>query len=751
MKTLRISALQAGSGNNSYRGDKMRHLLFSVLIVPTLAFGTVGQAHAQTPAAAPRLLTEQINDARLVTLSGNTRPEAKAANDRGAVADDLLMPHMLLQLRRSAEQEQSLAAVIDELHSPASPNFHQWLSPAEFAQYGPSDADLQMIIGWLQGQGFRVNAVYPSRMVIDFSGTAGQVRTALHTQIHQLMVKGVQHIANMSDPQIPAALAPAVFGVVSLNDFQPRPQYSVGDGTYRIVPADLAKIYNFNPLFSAGISGQGQKIVVIEDTNMFASSDWTTFRSVLGLQGYSGGSLSTIHPQIPGTDNCADPGVVPEFSAEVTLDAEWASAAAPNAEIVVASCADTASTYGVMLAILNVVNSANPPAIMSISYGGCEVLSGETNNAAYKYAYQQGVAEGISIFVSSGDTNAAFCDGFFSYNGASHGLNVNALASTAYNVAVGGTDFGDTYAGINGAYWDLNNGVAFRSAKSYIPEIPWNDTCASQLLATYNGFGTTYGSSGFCNSASGQRYLKLGGGNGGPSSCATGQASIPGVVSGTCQGYPKPSWQTGVVGLPNDGVRDVPDVSLFAAGPTPAGPGGVWGHAYVICWSDHANGGFGCGGAPRSWNYSGGTSFAAPIMAGLQALVNQRTGERQGNPNYVYYQLAASQYGQTGSPQCNSSKGNTSASSCIFHDVTVGDDDAECTGTFNCYHPTGVYGVLSTSTSSYKPAYETGVGWDFATGIGTIDAYNLVTNWQAGLDLVPAVTSGQNNRGRLEN
>jgi hypothetical protein len=170
----------------------------------TLASATVDSA--QAPAAAPRLLTEQLNEARLVTLPGNTRPEANAANDRGAVADDVPMPHVLLQLRRSAEQEQSLAAVIDQLHSPTSPIFHKWLSPAEFAQYGPSDADLQVIIGWLQGQGFRVNAVYPSRMVIDFSGIAAQVRTAFHTQIHQFMVKGVQHVANVSDPQIPAAL-----------------------------------------------------------------------------------------------------------------------------------------------------------------------------------------------------------------------------------------------------------------------------------------------------------------------------------------------------------------------------------------------------------------------------------------------------------------------------------------------------------------------------------------------------------------
>ena len=712
---------------------RLRHLPIVALITAALALVWAIPAPAQTLAgeAVRPLITAPVVEAELATLAGNTRPEANAGNDRGAVADELPLEHMLLQLRRPAAQEEALAGLIDQLHDRASPNFHQWLNAGEFgARFGLALADLQTITGWLQGRGFRVNLVYPNNLLIDFSGTAGQVREAFHTEIHHLAVNGVSHIANISDPQIPAALAPAVVGIVSLNDFRPRAQYSLGNSTYRVVPADLATIYNFTPLFGGGLSGQGQTITLIEDTDLFAASDWTSFRSTFGLSAYSGASLTTIHPQA-SANNCLDPGVIPAYSAEVILDAEWASAAAPSAAVVVASCADTATSYGVMIAIQNVINGANPPAVISISYGGCEVYSGEANNAAYYYAYQQGVAEGISIFVSAGDTNAAFCDGFYSYYGAGHGINVNALASTPYNVAVGGTDFGDTFSGTNNTYWNAGNTASYGSAKSYIPEIPWNDTCASQLLATYNGFGTTYGSSGFCNSPQGQNYLRLGGGNGGPSGCATGVASIPGVVSGTCQGYAKPSWQTGVVGIPNDGVRDLPDLSLFAAGPTPAGLGSVWKHAYVFCWSDFANGGLGCTGAPANWNYSGGTSFGAPIMAGVQALINQKTGQRQGNPNYTYYQLAAAEYGANGNPACDSSKGNAVAGSCIFYDVTLGDNDADCTGSYNCYLPSGVYGVLSTSSSSYVPAYQTATGWDFATGIGTINAYNLVTNWNS--------------------
>jgi subtilase family serine protease len=278
-----------------------------------LALIWTSAAPAQTMAgmAVRPLITGPVVETERVTLTGNIRPEVNAVNDRGAVADALPLEHMLLQLRRPAEQEEALAALIDQLHDRASPNFHHWLNPSEFgARFGLAPADLQTMAGWLQARGFRVNLVYPNNLLIDFSGTAGRVRDAFHTEIHHLEVNGARHIANISDPRIPAALAPAVVGIVSLNDFRPRPQYSLGNGAYRVVPADLATIYNFNPLFSGGLSGQGQTITLIEDTDLFAASDWTTFRSTFGLSGYSGASLTTIHPTAAGGSNCADPLVV---------------------------------------------------------------------------------------------------------------------------------------------------------------------------------------------------------------------------------------------------------------------------------------------------------------------------------------------------------------------------------------------------------------------------------------------------------
>jgi uncharacterized membrane protein len=528
----------------------------------------------------------------------------------------------------------------------------------------------------------------------------------------------------MSDPQIPSSLAPLVAGIVSLHDFRPhtnyRPRsdytYSNGNGTfYAVVPADLATIYNLNPLLTSGISGQGQTIVLIEDTDLYSTSDWTTFRSTFGLSGYTGGSLTQVHPS-----GCTNPGVNAD-DGEAVLDVEWASAAAPSATIELASCADT-TTFGGLIALQNLINGSNPPAIVSISYGECEALNGASANAAYNSAYQQAASEGVSVFVSSGDEGAASCDA--NQTKSTHGIGVSGFASTPYNVAVGGTDFGDTFAGTNGTYWNATNSSSDGSAKSYVPEIPWNDSCASVLLSTFNtGSGVTYGTSGFCNSSTGEaNYLTTASGSGGPSGCATGTPSTSGVVSGSCAGYAKPSWQSGFLGNPGDSVRDIPDVSLFAAN-------GVWSHYYVFCYSDPNNGGVPCTGAPSGWSGAGGTSFASPIMAAIQSLVNQKTAARQGNPNPTYYQMAATEYGSSGNASCNSTLGNGVASSCNFYDVTQGDMDVNCTGTHNCYLPSGANGVLSTSNSSYLPAYGTATGWDFATGIGTINATNLVNNW----------------------
>src|SRR5258708_6391145 len=714
----------------------------SLLVALALVYPTQ-LVHAQSVDTGrhsrPRI-TQNIDEGERVTLAGNTHRDASEGNDRGKVHDAFPREHLLLQLRRSPEQEKAVQKFMEDLHNPNSPDFQKWLSADEFGdRFGVSDLDLDTLTRWLRSNGFRINVVYPSGMVIDFSGTADQVSRAFSTEIHHLEVRGRKHIGNINNPQIPAALASVVVGVVSMHDFRPHtmhvmrsvpPKFTFSGlygNTYAVVPADLATIYNFNPLFNAGYSGQGQTIALIEDTDVFTAADWRAFRAKFGLSSYTSGSFKTVHPAAPtGPNNCARPGVVAPNDAEAILDAEWASAAAPSAAVEIASCADTTSTFGGLIAIQNLINaSSRPPAIMSVSYGQCETVNGAAANAAYNSAYQQAAAEGVSVFVAAGDSGAAGCDN--SVSEATHGVGANAFASTPYNVAVGGTDFSDTYSGTNGIYWNSSNTSTFRSAASYVPEIPWNNSCAGALLSTYLGFGPTYGSNSLCNDPSyGLSLQTTVAGGGRPSACATGTPSIAGGVSGTCQGWPKPSWQR-LVGNPYDGVRDTPDVSLFAAD-------GLWSHYYVFCWSDTLNGGAACTGDPSGWSGAGGTSFSAPIMAGIQAIVNQKMRARQGNPNPVYYQLAAAEYGSSGTASCNSTNGNGVASNCVFYDVTQGDIDVNCMGTSNCYNPSGpgTQGVLSASNNSFNPAYGTLTGWDFATGIGTLNATNVVNNWPTG-------------------
>jgi subtilase family serine protease len=730
-----------------------------------VSFGVMSLAplvSAQTPQPT---ISQAVNEANLVTLFNNTRPEATAANDLGQVPDSFAMNHMLLQLQRTPQEEALLRSFIDQLHDRTSPNFHKWLTPAQFAaQFGVAQADVNVVTSWLTSHGFTVNGAQASGLVIDFSGTAAQVRQAFHTEIHNLNVDGAQHFANMSDPQIPAALAPAVAGVISLHNFFPKPQlkpkatahpqytYTNSNGTFHaLVPGDIATIYNLAPLFTAGLTGKGQTIMVLEDTYLYSTGDWTVFRKTFGLtRPYPSGTLTQVSPT--GAVTCINPGFQgvstdPGYGddGEAIIDVEWATAGAPNASIVLAACTDT-TAFGGLIALENVLNgpAASLPSVVSISYGEAEATNGAAANRAYNNAYQQAVAEGVSIFVSSGDEGAASAD-----NGSvsTHGISVSGFTSTPYNVSVGGTDFGYTADSVNPAtYWSSTNTSTYNSALSYIQEIPWNDSCAGGLFANFlNTIGLTPTPSplDICNnslvtSTSGPLNFTLNavGGSGGPSGCATGVASTRSVVSGSCAGYAKPAFQNGIFGNPADGVRDIPDVSLFASN-------GFWDAYYVTCWSNPdtvVGGGFTCNGAPNTWAGFGGTSVSSPIMAAIQALVNQKTGSRWGNPNTTYYSLANAEYGVGGgsAAACNSTTVTKIGNSCIFYDVTEGDNDVVCKGSGvgsntlrNCYRPSAApaVGVLSTSNTADQPAYSTNAGWDFATGIGSVNAFNLVMNW----------------------
>jgi hypothetical protein len=379
-----------------------------------------------------------------------------------------------------------------------------------------------------------------------------------------------------------------------------------------------------------------------------------------------------------------------------------------------------------LLAIENLLATGTPPAIISMSYGECEAVNGAASNAAFNSAFQTGAAAGVSIFVSAGDSGASTCAPLFPVNDAYAlpGVGVTGWGETIYNVSVGGTDFEDTYNAVKGSpaipvstYWYSTNTGTGSSAKSYIPEVPWNDSCAGYLLYNFSGFATGYGTGGLCAVS----HHSIAAAGGGPSSCAMGgggthQMSFA-VVDGSCTGYAKPSWQSGIVGNPADGVRDVPDVSLFAAN-------GLWGHYVIVCYSDTANGGTSCAGAPSTWSGFGGTSVAAPVMASIQALVNEEWGIRAGNPNPTYYSIAKAEFGSTGNSACysiNQPAPKGLSSTCVFYDITQGDTNVDCqyngTGDVDgvgCYRPSGTYGALSTQALTTGTVTAGGSGYTSA-------------------------------------
>ena len=425
-----------------------------------------------------------------------------------------------MMLKRGTAQQQALDQFMQEQYDPHSANFHKWLTPEQYGSlFGPSTEDINQITGWLTQHGFTVNRIAAGRTFIDFSGTAGQVAAAFHTEIHRYQRSGEEHFANASDPLIPAALANVVSGFRALNDFHPKPMAhqpgiarldratgkwsrgaqghfttDYGAGTdYVVGPQDFAQIYDINQVWQQKIVGTGQTIGVIGDTDLAAGDIHKLPRSVRhhGPRSQRFGAWSIILP--PPSARLPIP-TVPDL--EGYIDAEWAGATAPDATIDFVTCADSGVTSGTDLAASYIVQDAahaKQDAVLSSSYGYCEQDPQSESNQFYVQLWQQAAAEGITVVVAAGDAGGAECDEPISFTYVTHGLAVSGEASTPYNVAAGGTDFSDVFSGTTANYWSATNSATLQSAKSYIPETAWNESCGSALVL--QGFNQTNGTS----------------------------------------------------------------------------------------------------------------------------------------------------------------------------------------------------------------------------------------------------------------
>lgn len=675
-----------------------RHTL--ALLLALIAI--VQPLYAAYASQARDLITDAMDENHIVRLGGGVSPIVSRAGDLGPVEYSFPAERMLLLLNRSAEQERALDQFLIDAQTPGNAHYHAWLTPKQFGdEFGPSDADISAVTAWLQSHGFIVNKVHPGKVALEFSGTAGQIREAFHTAIHQYrLAAGETVLTNAAAPQIPSALAGAVKGFSLAASAHARPlarssshlsydrrthftqpewTYPIsGSGTaYELAPADFAVQYDIASVYKSGINGVGQSIGILSDSNIDLSLV-AAYQSLFGLI-----------PNLPSVViDGNDPGETADAT-ETYLDVEEASAVAPGAQVVLYTSAGSVLTDPLMDAALRALED-NQVSVISVSYGVCEAELGASGNAMWSALWQQAAAQGITVFAATGDSGSAACDNSSAQNFAYSGLAVNGLASTPYDTAVGGTDFyfsnyaaaPSTLQSQVGVYWGMTSTTSPAvSLLQPAPEQVWND--AFGLNAADGGVYSTSQATVFSS-------------GGGSSSAAIYPASGPAT------GYPKPIWQSGT-GVPADGRRDVPDFSLFAGDganlvqyPFCAEPGD--------CVNTTSTGAVVLSSA-------GGTSIAASAMAGIQALVDQSTKSRQGLTNAVYYALA----GKSGTT-------NT------FRDITTGSNAVPCLqSSANC-----ILATLGPAKGNYaESGYAAATGYDLATGLGSVDVAKLIANWSS--------------------
>jgi subtilase family serine protease len=638
-----------------------------------MAVTTLG---AQTP--APRIQSEINNE--LSQLKGSLHPLAQPQFDAGRVPANTKLTGISIVFNRSAAQQADLDALIAAQQNPASPLYHQWLTPDQFAaRFGMAQDDIDKVQSWLQQQGFAIDSVARSKNLIRFSGTVGQVEQAFQTQMHYYKVNGEQHFAPSTALSVPAAIAPVVAAVRNLHDFRPRPMhirssssrarpaytfyYSSTQQAVLFAPGDIKVVYDV-PTTGTGNTGVGQTIAIMGQSAI-QTSDIENFQNAAGL--------TVKDPQQVLVPNTGSSTLQPDGDeGESDLDIEWSSAMAPGANIVFVYTGGN-KAYGVFDSLQFAVDNKTAP-IISMSYGSCEPSStqGETNSE--ELILSQAATQGQTVLAASGDQGSTACSGTPGLTVAQQDvISVNYPASSAYVTGLGGTEISVADAAV-GPYWASAPSTTtdqLTSALKYIPEVAWNDDLYSEA-------------------------------NGGALSASGGGTSI--YVA-------RPSWQKGTIGgvsIPSGSYRLVPDIALNSS---PNYPG------YLFCTSDTSdwspaspgyaaqqascNSGF-YDNATGDLTVAGGTSFAAPIFAGMLAIINQEkdytTG--QGLINPTLYTLAA----------------NSTTYASAFHDITSGNNNC-LGGTTYCGSTTG--------------GFSAGTGYDEVTGLGSVDLNLLATAWPA--------------------
>lgn len=530
----------------------------------------------------------EIDASERVTLRGSVHPLAQPASMVGHADAGNVLNGVTLRFKMSDAQQASLNALLAAQQTPSSPQFHKWLTPAQFqARFGMNAQDISRVSQWISAQGLTVTKATPFE--IFFSGDVAHIEAALQTKINRYQVDGSEHLANGTQVSLPAAIANVTLGVRNLAEFRPRPRIRVKprytssvSGDHYLAPNDFETIYDVTPLYTGGYTGTTETIAIVGQSQIF-DSDIDAFRSASGLS--QNNPTMTL---VPGSGTSATSATDEE---ESDLDVEWSGAIAENATINFVYVGNN-QNYSVFDSLAYAVENDLAP-VVSISYGECETDASSSDVTAFTQIFEQANAQGETVVAASGDSGAADCDdatGSTVVTAASHGLAVDLPAASPLVTGIGGTEFLADVAN-PGTYWNATNNGSSGSVLSYIPEEAWNDT------STTNGLSASGG----------------------------GKSTL----------FAKPSWQTGT-GVPADGQRDVPDLALNAS---PDHDG------YLFCSQGSCTNGF--RDSSSNLTVAGGTSFGAPTFSAILTLINQKLGllglgVGQGNINPAIYSLAAS-------------------------------------------------------------------------------------------------------------
>ena len=421
--------------------------------------------------AADRIVAP-VDSRQTMVPGGRISLRARPQDDRGPLDASTRLSYLTLLLKPAS----GLESFLREQQDPSSVNYHRWLTPEQFAdRFSLNNNDIARLTAWLRSQGLTVNDVARGRGWITFSGSAGDISRAFQTEIHRYHVEGRDHYANTTLPSVPVAFAGVVGGIRGLDDFGLTPMYEKArpvahenspGGAHYLVPDDIATIYDVAPLYTSGIDGTGQKLVVVGETDVDVT-DIETFRQWFNLP--PNDPQMVLYGDDPGSNSTL---------IEADLDLEWSGAVAPNATIiyVYSQSVDLSAQYAV---------DQNLAPVITFSYGTCELFE----SPAFRSVAQQAAAQGITWMVSSGDAGATTCDVHAETPQASKGVSASFPATIPEITAVGGTEFNEG----GGIYWSDTNSANDASALSWIPEIAWNDSAERNgLAATGGGVSTLF-------------------------------------------------------------------------------------------------------------------------------------------------------------------------------------------------------------------------------------------------------------------